>query len=130
MAGEPFFERGELADAADLARVVFDLATMVDLPQDQAEAVFRAAFRARFPGRSLDHMELALRRALAASHPLTLAPLTHAPGQLGDQPGFAWGQNGKQVVECDDAAWVAGFAGCESAGRRPSIRRQRVRLRA
>ena len=70
MAGEPFFERGELADAADLARCVFDLATAVDLPQDQAEAVFRAAFRARFPGRSsLDHMEAALRRALAASDP-------------------------------------------------------------
>jgi hypothetical protein len=49
MAGEPFFERGELADAADLARTVFDLATVVDLPQDQAEAVSAPPSAPAFP---------------------------------------------------------------------------------
>jgi hypothetical protein len=127
MAGE-LWERGELADAADLARTVFDLATVVDLPRIKPRR-FSALPSAPAFLAGLISITWSWRCGARSSIRADVAT-SHAPGGLGDQPGSALGSNGNEgSCRMRRPGFDSRFPD-KRRGRHPSIRCVRARLRA
>ena len=87
-------QRSDQASSRSCLRWFISCSRRADV--DAAEMVLRACMRSRWPHLGRDHLLHVLQIALAQS---PLAPRnSHAPGGLGDRPGFAWGQN--REVSC------------------------------
>ena len=127
MAGEPLFERGELADAADLARWC---------SISRRWSTFRRIKPRRFSAPpsapvSLAGLSITWRPRSGARWPHLTRDAGSGnptrPASWGTSRASRWGRNGKQVVECDDPIGSRFRRTTKAHELPPIIRRQRAR---